>query len=52
MRSNLLSQLARRCRRASAEAFGPMTRDDWLFLASIICFHSLLVALVWIVFAN
>ncbi|SDF34906.1 hypothetical protein SAMN05216337_105221 [Bradyrhizobium brasilense] len=52
MQSNLLSQLACRCRRASAVVFGPMTGDDWLFLASIICFHSLLVALVWVVFAS
>ena len=24
-----------------------MTRDDWLFLASIISFHGLLIALIW-----
>ncbi|MCP1972752.1 hypothetical protein AB7M56_006774 [Bradyrhizobium elkanii] len=52
MRSSLFSQLVCRCRRASAAVFGLMTRDDWLFLASIICFHSLLVVLVWVVFAN
>ncbi|MBR0796978.1 hypothetical protein JQ615_16420 [Bradyrhizobium jicamae] len=47
MHSNFLSQLACRCRVAWAAVFGPMTRDDWLFLASIIWFHSLLVALIW-----
>ncbi|MGY4476375.1 hypothetical protein ACVILL_003789 [Bradyrhizobium sp. USDA 3364] len=50
MRSNLLSQLACRCRHAWAGFFGPMTREDWLFLASIVWFHSLLIALIWVLY--
>jgi hypothetical protein len=50
MRSSFMSQFASRCRYVFVAVVGPMTRDDWLFLCSIICFHSLLVALVWVVF--
>lgn len=52
MRPNFMPQLASRCRRAWAAVVGPMTRDDWLFLCSILCFHSLLVALIWVLLMN
>lgn len=52
MRPRLMSQLAAGCRHAWAAVLGPMTRDDWVFLWSIILFHSLLVALVRVVIAN
>ncbi|MGY3692866.1 hypothetical protein ACVIGA_002946 [Bradyrhizobium sp. USDA 3240] len=52
MRSSFLSRLALRWRRTRVAVFGLMSKDDWLFLASIVLFHSLLIALIWVVFLN